>query len=493
MKQNKKSPSSQGKKAQMRNKRAVRTQNAAKQAAPVAAKPKMEKEQKLFIALLALVLAFSISFLTLGSILLVDVLGDVKYPSVYDQVRLSDYINVGRGVYRNNDVDLSSYYVEPYTLADMDDYLESLRYTHRAEVALNQKLTKLGYGDDFAYYIIRMEQDGKPIMEEEHAAANYTSQLTMTLGKEFLGADFDRALAEAGICPNDTDRELRYNGKITGEDIISLSLHAYGVDQINKTDKASSTFLTTKNTLYAGGRVELASLLEKNAPLAEALIAGCQAIEEEFTFYLENYDLNENGKTESEEKLVKFVATVNFAVVKETTVAVTFTLPTDFFSADSFAGQNMTAAEIANYTALNGKQLTAYLIIPIMNDYELPALDAAFITKTLKFETDKTADADVIAAYKEYALAEQNALLEKSLLNTYTGIMLQQFGEAALANGAFASGQFPAGTLMDAYYEAQEDMVARYINAYGSQPTSTDMEYFTLEHVAKTYGDGMAN
>ncbi len=465
-----------GKKAQMRDKRRERIQSAKKSAAP--AKPKMEKRLKLFIALVALLCAFTISFLTLGTIVLVDLANDVKYGSIYDEIRLSDYINVSKNIYRGNDVDLSGIYRAPYTLEEMDDYLESLRYEHRELVTSSSKTAVIGYGDDFAYFIIGVTKDGTPIMTKDWAASDYDNALSMTVGNATFGEDFDEKLAFLGVRPIDTDRELRYNGTVDSDDVIIVSYDAYNVKTYYE-DLSRCEFNTTRSKTVASNRVDLAALADTNAALADAIVANCLAVEEPFEVILKNYDLDGNGEVSTAEKAVKLSLTVNAVVEKETPVSVTFTVPNDYF-ASSYGEE---------YVAVNGKEITMSLLIMTMDDYELPTLNAAFIKETLKFETDKTADAEVIAAYKEHALVELNAALAKSLHNSYTSAMLNQFGMAATNNGAYAKGEYPEGTYEDAYYEAYDSMIAAYASYYGTTPSDqTVFDNFVVQYVYQNYG-----
>ncbi len=467
-----------GKKAQVRNKRRERIESAKRVAAPVAVKPRMEKAQKLFIALVALLCAFSISFLTLGTIVLVDIANDVKYGSIYDEIRLSDYININKNIYRGNDVDLSGIYRAPYTLEDMDGYLESLRYEHRKLLTSSSKTATIGYGDDFAYFIIGVTKDGAPIMTKDWAASDYDKTLSLTVGSGMFGDDFDEKLVALAIRPVDTDRELRYNGTVDSDDVIILSYDAYNVKTYYE-DLTKCEFNTTRSKTVASNRVDLAALADKNAALAEAIVSNCLAVEEPFEVILKDYDLDGNGEIATAEKAVKLSLTVNAVVTKETPVEVTFTVPEDYF-ASSYGEE---------YVAVNGKEITMSLLIMTMDDYELPVLNAAFIKETLKFETDKTADTEVIAAYKEHALAELNASLAKSLHNSYTSAMLNQFGMAANNNGAYAKGEYPEGTYEDAYYEAYDSMIAAYASYYGTTPSDQEaFDNFVVQYVYQTYG-----
>ena len=69
--------------APVRQKRAARV---VAQAPAVEKKAPMPKEKKLFISLTALLCAFALSFLTLGSVYLVGAMNRVEYGSVYESI-----------------------------------------------------------------------------------------------------------------------------------------------------------------------------------------------------------------------------------------------------------------------------------------------------------------------------------------------------------------------------------------------------------------------
>ncbi len=483
---------SKGKNAQMRNKRAAKRgyTNGYRPAAP---KVKMDKAKKLFIALVALICVFSISFVTLGTVLLVDIFGGVKYGSIYDEINLSEYIVLTSDVYKGQNVDLSGIYQAPYTLADMDDYIEGLRYDNRKLIAKTQKTTPLGYGDDFGHYIVSVFKDGKQILDKDWAGTNYIQSGTMTLGSGTFGDDFDAKLAALNVRPIDTDLRVRYNGTVSTSDVVAISYEIYAVNpnKIDKDDIFQSVFASSASKTLSGGRRDLAAMTEKGgkeAEIAAKIAENCKAIEQPFEFMVENYDIDGNGEITNKEKVVKFVATVNFAVIEEKTADVTFKLPGDYFTASDF-DVNIDQEELDLYLSLNGAEVTFRLIITGSDDYELPTVNAAFIKDTLKFETDKTADADVIAAYKEYSLEELNKTLEKNLFQSYVSAMLNQFGKAAMENSAYTPNIYPEGTYEDAFYEAYDRMIAAYYQTYGTEPTTMDaMNQFTASYVYQNFG-----
>ena len=471
---------------QMRNKRAAAAaQKKNAQKAAVAVKPAMPREQKIFVVLVALLCVFSITFVSLGTVYLVDLLDNVKYGSIYDDIRLKDYVGrIEKTDYMGKDIDLTSYYQKPYELADMDDYLYDLRFANRKSVAYAQKTTPIGFGDDIAYFIVEiLNENGEAVLKEDFSAANYQSALTMTIGREQYGDDFEEKLIALGLKPADTERRIRYNGGIALGDTVALTLTAHNVETYYA-DHDKCVWKTDKSMALTSSRVELA---EYEQTLAAAVVSGCKEVGEPFEFILENYDVNKNGTIETAEKAVKFEACVDFAVVKEQTADVTFTLPEDYFDSERDG-----TAYPEDYLALNGKTVTFRLIVTSMDDYDVPALDADFIKNTLKFETDKTSNEEVIAAYKQHALEELNAELAEGLDTTYRSAVISMLVEPLYQRGVFgnndvdAEAKYPDALIQDAYSAASKEMQ----NLYASSGYSASMDYetFVVQYVSSMTG-----
>lgn len=469
-------------KGSVRNARAAR---AAKGAAAVAVKPPMPRAQKLFIVLVALVCAFAISAAALGTIRLADVLSEVKYGSIYDKVDYDKYVKgITKADYTGLDIDLSGQYVKPYTIEDMDDYLKSQAFYNRKLIAAGQMTTAIGYGDDVSYYIVSiLDENGNAVLENDFSGSNYSDAVVMTVGGENFGDDFDAKLIALNITPDMTERRLRLNGSVAATDVIALSYSAYrcSKNDTSKTDYSERFAWESKaKKELSHGRVDLSAADER---LANAIAENCKEVGEGFSFILENYDIDGNGTIAKEEAGIKFEATVNFVAVKEDTVPVTFTLPSDYFDADSYS---------AEYTALNGKTVTFNLIVSRMDDYEVPAINASFIKETLKFETDKTADADVIEAYKQYSLETLNASLAESqrkayyaaVFSTVTAPLYQNgyFGDATASSGS----RYPQELIDEAYERAYNDLQSQYLSSGYS--SSMSFEDYIMQYIYSQTG-----
>lgn len=463
--------------APVRQKRAAR---AAVLTPPVEKKPPMPREKKFFISLTALLCALALSFLTLGSVYLVGVMNRVEYASLYEKINLKEYVRMEKSDYTNQKIDLSGVYRAPYTLDDMDKYVEELLFSKREEVALGMKTSPIGYGDDVECYVLGaflVNDDGKladEILTGTFADKDYSTAAYLTVGlgsSSLYGISFGRALDDAivalGAKPVDTYRVLRSNGKLSGGEVIAISYTAVKADSYDAAKPENAKWGSTTTATSSSSRMDLAKLLSgTNAEkrLANAIIENCKEIEEPFEFVLTNYDSN-GDKTP--EVAVKYTASVRFVIEEETTTDVIFTLPADHFKE--------TGGATKEQIALNGKKIALRMIFTYMNDYEVPSATA----ETLKgidegFETDKTSDADVLAAFKAYSLNKLNGELEKYLHEAYLEEALTSLAATLYqsSKGVFGakveSGKdpYPDGTREKAWYRAYDELMSAY-NASG--------------------------
>ncbi len=468
----------------------VRQKRAAKLVAPAAAeavkKPPVPKEKKVFIALIALLCVFAISFLTLGSLYLVGSGAGVAYGSLYENGSLKKYVSFGKNDFTGKKIDLSGAYLAPYTLADMDDYLKELLLSKRTEVSLGVKTGVIGYGDDVECYLLSaytVDENGAytPVLANGFAAANYSAAyLTVGAGSSIFGAPLDEAIIALGIAPIETYRAIRLDGALSGGEVIAVSYQAVkpqSYDPAKPEEAKWSTEVTASTKIsdsqLGQARMDLADVLANGTDnqkiLANAIVNNCKELEEPFEFVLENYDSNGDKVTE---EAVKYTATVHF-VAEEKTVDVLFDIPADHFKETDGATKE--------YLALNGKKLALRMIFSTMNDYEVPAPTAAFL-KGLdeSFKTDATADADVLSAFKAYSLEKLNAQREKSVRASYYAEVYANL-VSALYPSAFGAkdastvdAAYPEGAYAEAYTRAYTEVS----NSYYSSGASASMQLY---------------
>ncbi len=511
MKNTSKKPSKKPQPTQMRNKRrgvaaptyASGASKAPKKAAsPVRAervavvREPMPKEKRVFILFVSLLCVFAILFATLGSLLLADVLGEVKYGSLYESINLKKYVGFGRSNYTGKTIDLSTYYRAPYTLADMDDYIEELRISKRTEKLLGAKQSPIGLGDDIQYYVIGVYKDGNPILTNDFAGMDYSTPYYSTVGTGIFSKNFDEALIALSLSPIDTYRAIRLSGTVGEGDVIAVSYTAVKAQKYNNTDpsKAEWGTDTVDSTLYTNGssqalgqaRVDLSEMLsssdEADKRLAQSLIDNCKEIGEPFEFVIENHLKNKVGGYDT----VKYTATVHF-VAEEQYKDVVFTLPEDYFAEDAGYGEE--------YTSLNGKELTMRLIVAQMNDYDVPEANAAFFKSIEGFTTDKTSDAEVRDAFKTHALKTLNDGLSASLKSSYitqayativSPLFPSHFG---IAGTTTYNERYPEGAIDEAGNRAYNEL----LQSYYASGTTTSFDNYVISVIGSQTGSSYSS
>ena len=146
----------------------------------------LTKEKKMFVALVAAISLLAIVCATFGGILIASAVNNVPYGTIYDTLKMSNYLDVkrmGKPFYTNNTFDFSD--IEEYYKAKdasyMDEYIEDVRLQYREEKALGQKLTTIGFADDVALYITDIFRGESPA-DEAAEKANRIPTSTMPLG-----------------------------------------------------------------------------------------------------------------------------------------------------------------------------------------------------------------------------------------------------------------------------------------------------------------------
>ena len=451
--------------------REARQKNAAKAAAQAAVKTKapVAKEAKWFVALVAALLALA----TLASVLfgfLVVRWTEDPYLSVYDTMRMKDYLDtsaMGKSFYSGGKYDMSSLYRGEVTEEELEDYLKTLLLQNRKEIALGQKNTAIGYGDDVAYYIVGVkDKDGKAVLTNDFAASSYTSS-TLTVGKEAFGADFDEKLT--GVKPSETGLQTVTSGTLTGDEILIITLNAYKgtrkTDANDADENKNYSWSSTADKALSQARLDLAAQQEA---FRNALVG--KTVGEDISFILYNYKLTDDSSKASD--AVRFELKVH-AIAKETVKEITFHVPEGYFA--------QTDAE--DLYLLNNTDLTFSVIIPYMNDYEVPTLDAAFVTETIKFETTETDEAAIVSAFKEAKRAELNDSITENLEKSY----VQQIFYTLAGKAKFVTVTFPNEALNDEY----TSLIEEYRATVGTAPSSEDeLNYFVQYYYgASTYND----
>lgn len=465
----------------------VRNRTAARQSAragvALAPKKTMPVEKKVLFSLLALALLLAISFVTVGAVSLSKT-GPlfIKYPSPYDNKDLSSYILADPGAYRNQTVKMSKAYAD-YTDAEWQSLVEELRYSNRKAVAAGQRHTAIGDGDTVRFYILDCTVNGAPAAVGAFAAYNYSNIFTVTVGSNSFGPTFDEAIK--GIVPaGNTGRETATSGSLVGNSVIALSYQMFA--DVRKDGAAEAVWATTPYQKASEARTELAFMEDAFRDALLATYAEKQAVGEEMEFILPAY-YDDDKKPETPNVDVKVKATVDFIVTEEKAVSLTFTPKMSVTSGVRcfyYSGDD-SYNNLVN--GLYGKEGTYRIVIETVDDYELPEYNADFVKNTLGFETDKTEEGEVLAAFRASRNAAKKASYDNEVLNT-----LYQQITSSLVSGGLIKG-VPQEALSEAYLAAQSELAYLY-TIYGedyynsTNGAVSDIDKFALYYCYYNYG-----
>ncbi len=454
---------------------------------------RLPKHTKITIALIAVLCVLSILLGTSGGMLIARKVGHEPYESIYDTIRIKDYMTLAETQYKNAVFNMSSVSKPVYTESDMDDYVSIyLPYAKRELIKKAQKNTVIGYGDDISFYVVSVTEDGKPILTSDFAAYSYSTS-AMTVGSASIpqkftslaqkngllisafGKDFDRVLVEQGVKPADTLRETRANGTISADDVLIVSYAVYsGTAKKNPAEGEDPYQWSAVGQAITSARMDLS---EQPAELREAILAAFADTENKKTFgeklelILKDYVLPENRVEEGAVDkngnpvpqptpgVYKYEMYVSAVVTEEKTVEVEFTVPDGLFEG---MGEE--------YTSLVGKTITFHIIIESMDDYETATVDGAFLKEKMEFETDKTADADIIAAYKAETLTRMNEESEEN----YRQTVISNIYYTLKNSKAQYSGDYPDELYAETFQAAVNELSTLYYSYYGVEPSSAD-------------------
>ncbi len=449
---------------------------------------RMPREKKWLIALIAALCVMAITCSVFGGILLsraIDAWRTDPYASEYETLTMENYLvtdSMGKTFYTGNTFDFSGIAAAyaPKDLSYMDEYIEALRLENRVLVKQGQKLTPIGMADDVAIYIIDIFKggsDGERISTTLLPKGNYAASINFRVGDGEFSRAFDEALIALNVKPAETGRAVRYNGEVSLSDTVCITYAFYKSDgkiTVAEGEEEPADILdrykwsTTANKTYSKEKVRAEMETDVEDVLAAALIENCPAIGEGYSFVLEDYTLSGNT---ADKAVYRVDAQIHFVVEEEVTKDITFTFPSDFF----------TAGDGAERMALNGQTVTFRIIIAGTDDYELPAFDRKFITETLKFEVAATDDAGAVAEYKEKRLAEINVELEEVKRSYMLRQSFLNLSEKAQKDSLYITNSYPQSLKQSIRQTALQNLQNRFVAAYGYLPSETELNAFAAE------------
>lgn len=468
-----------------------------------ASRERMPREKKWIIALIAAVCVMAIACASFGSILLARVIKDARhdpYASVFEELKLQKYLDkkaFDRSFYATQHFDFTAHETTyaPMTLADMDAYIEKVRVNHRILEKEMQKDRVIGLGDTVALYVTDVFAGDAPSdataeraqrleipSKMEELFGTYTNYITLVVGGELFGKDFDDKLIASALKPTDTVREVRENNKtveggdkkvaITTDETVCITYYFQKSKRSSETPYAKnaedryvwSSSAEADYTKYQE-RVDLSTL---DARFAEALAENCKAVGESFTFVMEDYNLTGGDKVEDRESDYLVTAQVLFVITEETTKDITFTVPAGYF-----------AESDGDFYALNGKTATLRVHVLYMDDYRLPDFNRAFITETLKMEISAADDTGAINEFKEKELERLNKELAENKLLAWYDTAISTLAAKAKQYGYFLETATSADKIAAAV-EAQitRTLLENFLVSRGTVPTTAELDEY---------------
>lgn len=465
----------------------------AKKALTAPVRPKMPRETKWMIALVAGICVLAIVCATFGGILLSRALTD-PYLNAYDKLNINEYLatdRMGKLFYTSNTLDFSVEEVTKYAAKDdayMDEYIEAVRLNHRKLVKEGQRSTPIGLADSVLIYVTGIYKGDTaakenlltPTSDMEALFGTYSSPVSFIVGNEYFGEDFDNKIQ--GIVPADTGRIVRNNGTFSLTDNVCISYYFFkstGASATPDAEKIEDRYQwgsVDKTYSKQGVRVTPTDL---EAVLANALVDNCLALGEEYSFVLENYNMT--GNASDKNAVYKVIATAHYVIEEEYTKDITFTVPENYF------GQNDGDA----FYALNGKEMTVRLIVVATDDYELPEFNREFITETLKMEVTATDDAGAVAEYRAKRLADINKSLAEQMHEAKLSVAYATLAAKATNANLYSITDYGTTLKNEVYVMVIEELESAFIENYGYLPTSDALDAYAV-YLASSAGQELS-
>ena len=405
--------------------------------------------RSVLVALMATTVVLAILCGVFGGLLIADRVAEKAETTGfrYDKIKIKDYIT-------NFSADMATGYdnipgkdVKPTGVdeAAVKLYINSL-LLQNAKAVNGGKVSKtgvIGYADEVGLYILEVFLDGERV--ETEYFENAFEVATLQVGGKVFGEDFDEKLT--GLVPTGTgtltflavDPVTKAPLRFGKGDVLTVSYTA----TIEGEDEAYES--------WSNLRIDTAN--PRNKLLCDAILAKSETVPvgQQFSFEL-THDIDEDG----EEEKVSYLVTVGAVVTEENVKEITFTLPADYFSEN----------QDEEYTDLNGKTLTARIVIEYMVDY------TANTWETMTVADMKTEGIGYVAAgatdeERQACIAYVTDMLSKDYDETERETKLALIWQTLLEKLEFAS--LPA----EAVEEAYDSIYGSIVNAFYYQGGSS--------------------
>lgn len=278
----------------------------------------------------------------------------------YEAFDFKPYVTLAESEYIGKEISI------PYDASMPESY-----YEKQLDAFLSQYATKIQVTDTAAkdgdtvniyYKGVTVSEDGTETAFDSGTYQEFGQPYALTLGSGQFIEGFEEGLV--GVLPTDTLR-VRKTGTITDTD-IALVTCKYTSKSISTGKESTST----DENIYFDFRGDVLLTELKNALLGKE-VGGTYSLTTE-------RDADKDGKPESENT---YVVTVHGLLDLSTPATVSATFPNPY----------------PNSPELAGKTVKFYVWMESIDGWELPELNATFVSETLKFKTEEP---DVLAAFE---------------------------------------------------------------------------------------------
>ena len=400
--------------------------------------------RSLLVILFAVAIAFAVLSGVFGGLLIGYAAADRAETAGfrYDKTKISDYIENFSAALVTGKTDIPGKDVKPTGVDEksVKAYINGILLDN-ATAANGEKTEKhkeIGYADYVSVYLLEVTLDGERV-ETDHFENAYQVGW-IQIGRETFGEDFDDKLI--GLIPSETGSIIFLSGgdaEPKAGDVLSVSYTA----TIEGEDVPYESW----------SNIRLDTAAPRNEALCEAILNGCEAVGQRFSFDL-THDIDEDGEDEK----VSYSVTVNAVVLEEGAdgreiASFEFKLPEDYF----------TENQDEEYTSLNGKTLGCRLVIESMVDYDAKTCEN--MTKEDMKKVGYTASADTDAE-REKCIEFVTKSFEESYDETEKKTAISLIWETLLAEISFTT--LPEQAVEEAYEMLYGQLLNEFYNNNGN-------------------------
>lgn len=420
-------------------------------------------KRSVLVALLAVAVALAILCSVFGALLIAERVSENGKNETfrYDKTKIKNYIaNFSAEMVTGYD-NIPGKDVKPTGIdeAAVKAYIDSV-LLENAKAVNGGRVSKsavVGYADEVSLYVLEVLLDGKRV-ETDYFDTGFEAA-AFQVGAALFGEDFDKKLMALEKAPKDMGTVAFRTVEKDGTPLSLKNIEKGTVLSVSYTATIDGETAPYEN--YSSMRLNTAD--PRNALLCEQLLAKSEVVGQQVEFEL-THDIDGDG----DEEKVAYKAVVAAVVEEKDVIEISFTLPADYFSEN----------QDEEYTKLNGKTLTARIVVDYMVDYEARTWD------TMTVEDMKTTGIGYVAAAANDA-ERQNCIVyvTKTLSKDYED-SVKQTKVALIWQTLLEELEFDAlpEAAVEETYDRMYDTVIDVFHTQGYDTAYTDLNAFAVDY-----------